>query len=225
MAVSEKAPAARRSLTRGRVLEAAVAIADAEGLAALTMRSLADALGVKAMSLYHYVANKEEILDGIVDAVFAEIELPDPTGEWRSEIRRRSLSARRAMNRHPWALALMETRTSPGQATLRHHDAVLGVLRAGGLSLELTALAYAVVDAYVYGFALQEASLPFEGPDSAAEVAGPMMAAFETGEFPHLVEFAVGHVMLPGYDFGSQFEFGLDLVLDGLAAADERSRT
>jgi AcrR family transcriptional regulator len=209
--------AKRERLSRDRVFAAAVRIADVDGLAALTMRSLAQELGVKPMSLYYYVRNKEEILDGIVDSVFAEIELPKVGREWRGEVRRRAVSARAALVRHPWALALMETRTNPGPATLRHRDAMLGTLRAGGFSLSMAAHAYALIDAYVYGFALQEASLPFEGAGSAADVAGSIMEGFALGDYPHLVEFASQHVLQPGYDFGAQFDFGLNLILDGLA--------
>jgi AcrR family transcriptional regulator len=209
-------PEERRPLSRERVLRAAVAVADATGLGSLTMRSLAQELGVTPMSLYHHVANKEEILDGIVDQVFSEIELPSPSGEWRSEIQRRAHSARRVLRCHPWAVALMESRRNPGPATLRHHGAILGTLRRAGFSVVMTAHAYALLDAYLYGFALQEAALPFKGPDSAAEVAEPMMAAFPVGEYPHLVELATTHVLQPGYDFGDEFEFGLGLILDAL---------
>ncbi|NUT33108.1 MAG: TetR/AcrR family transcriptional regulator [Hamadaea sp.] len=205
-----------RQLSRERVLRAAVGIADAHGLAALTMRSLAAQLGAKPMSLYYYIRNKEELLDALVDAVFEEIDLPVVGGPWRAEVRRRCLSARAVLARHPWALALVETRTSPGPATLRHHDAMLGVLRAGGFSLPMTAHAYAIVDAYVYGFVLQQASLPFDGGDSAAAVADSIMASFAGGAYPHMVEFATQHVQQPGYDFAGQFEFGLDLILDAL---------
>ncbi|GAA3388683.1 TetR/AcrR family transcriptional regulator [Cryptosporangium minutisporangium] len=206
-----------RQLSRERVLQAAVGIADAHGLAALTIRSLAAELNAKPMSLYYYIRNKDELLDALVDGVFAEIELPQVGGDWRAEVRRRSLSARKVLARHAWALALVESRTSPGPATLRHHDAMLGVLRAGGFSLEMTAHAYAIVDAYVYGFVLQEASLPFDRAGSAGAVADSIMEAFAAGEYPHLVEFATQHVQQPGYDFGGQFEVGLDLILDGLA--------
>ncbi|SHN39067.1 TetR/AcrR family transcriptional regulator [Cryptosporangium aurantiacum] len=206
-----------RQLSRERVLQAAVGIADAQGLGALTMRSLAAELHTKPMSLYYYIRNKDELLDALVDGVFAEIELPQAGGDWRAEVRRRSLSARTVLARHPWALALVESRTSPGPATLRHHDAMLGVLRAEGFSLEMTAHAYATIDAYVYGFVLQEASLPFDGAGSAGAVADSIMEAFAAGDYPHLVEFATQHVQQPGYDFGGQFEFGLDLILDGLA--------
>jgi AcrR family transcriptional regulator len=217
----EDAPAGRVPLSRERVLTAAVALADATGLGALTIRSLANELGVKPMAIYYHVANKEQILDGIVDLVFAEIELPAVGGEWRAELTRRAHSARQALRRHSWAIGLLESRTNPGPATLRHHDAVLGTLRAAGFSIPLTAHAYALLDSYVYGFALQEASLPFETPESVAGIAESMMEQFASGAYPHLVEFATEHVMRPGYDFGLEFDFGLGLVLDGLARLRE----
>jgi AcrR family transcriptional regulator len=207
------------ALSRERVVEGAVAIADARGIAALTIRSLAEHLGVKPMSLYYYVANKSEILDAIVDVVFSEIELPTVEGDWRSEVRLRATSARHVLRRHSWAIGLLESRTSPGPATLRHHDAMLGTLRGAGFSIEMTAHAYALIDSYVYGFALQEAALPFEGPDTVAAVAGPMIEQFSTGQYPHLVELATEHVLRPGYDFGDEFDFGLTLILDGLNAS------
>src|SRR4029078_6735310 len=123
-------PGHRAPLTRERVLHGAIAIADAGGIAALTIRALADKLGVKPMSVYHHVANKDEILDGIVDIVFSEIELPTAGGECLSEIHKRSGAARRVLRRHPWAIGLLESHTSPGPATLRHHDANIAVLRA-----------------------------------------------------------------------------------------------
>jgi len=200
------------------VLQGAIAIADTAGIAALTIRSLAQQLGVKPMAIYYHVANKDEILDGIVDLVFAEIELPEAGGEWRSELVRRANSARRVLSRHHWAIGLMESRKSPGPATLRHHDAVLGTLRRAGFSVEMTAHAYALLDSYVYGFALQEAALPFTGPDTAAEVAEPMMQQFPADAYPHLVELTTEYVLLPGYDFGDEFEFGLDVILDALTS-------
>lgn len=209
----------RSPLSRERVLRAAVAVADAGGLGSLTIRSLAAELGVKPMSVYYHVASKDEILDGIVDIVFSEIDLPTVGGDWRTEVTRRAHSARAVLRRHSWALLLLESRTSPGPATLAHHDAVLGTLRAGGLSVEMTAHAYALLDAYVYGFALQEASLPFEGPDGVAEVAEPIMELMSAGTYPHLVEMATAHYVQPGYDFGNEFEFGLDILLDALTRA------
>jgi AcrR family transcriptional regulator len=207
----------RVPLSRERVLLGALAVADRRGLGSLTIRSLAQELGVKPMSVYHYVANKDEIIDGIVDLVFSEIDVPSPGGDWRSEMQRRSISARRVLRRHPWAIPLLQSRTSPGASTLRHHDAVLGTLREAGFSLEMTAHAYALIDAYVFGFALSETALPINGPETVTEVAEEMMGLFTTGDYPHLVEFSVGHVLKPGYDFGLEFEFGLNLVLDGLS--------
>ena len=213
----------RPRLSRESVLRGAVAVADAGGIGALTMRSLADALEVKPMSIYHHVANKDDVLDGIVDIVFSEIDLPAIGGDWHAEMRRRASSAREAMRRHPWAIGLVETRTSPGPATLKHHNAVIGTLRQAGFSVEMTAHAYALIDAYVYGFALSEATLPINGPETVTEVAGLMMDQYSPEDYPHLVEFTVEHVMKPGYDYGAEFEFGLDLVLDGLARSLQRT--
>jgi AcrR family transcriptional regulator len=206
----------RPRLSRERVLWGAVAVADAGGIDSLTIRSLSQKLGVKPMSVYYYVANKDEILDGIVDLVFSEIELPAADGDWRAEIRRRADSARRVLRAHPWAIGLMESRSSPGPATLRHHDAVIATLRAAGFSRELTAHAYALLDSYTYGFALQEVGLPFDGSDTVADVAEPIMERFSMGEYPHLVDMATDYYLRPGYDFGDEFEWGLNLILDAL---------
>ncbi len=207
-------PEERAPLSRERVLRGAVVVADAGGIGALTMRSLARELGVKPMSLYYYVAGKDEILDGIVDLVFGEIDLPLPGGDWQAQMRRRAVSARRALRRHPWAIGLMESRATPGPATLRHHDATLATLRGAGFSVAMTAHAYALLDSYIYGFALQEAALPFN-PGTVTEATEAIMEQF-TGEYPHLVEMATEHIMRPGYDFGDEFEIGLTVILDAL---------
>jgi AcrR family transcriptional regulator len=216
MSAPSQPVAPRAPLTRERVLQAAVAIADASGIESLSMRRLAQDLGVEAMSLYHHVARKQDLLDGMIDVVFSEIELPSDAESWTSAMRHRAVSTRAALSRHRWAVGLMESRTAPGPATLQHHDAIIGLLRAAGFSVEMTAHAYALLDTYVYGFALQEAALPF-GPDTVAEVAEPMMRQFPDGAYPHLVELATQHVLQPGYDFGDEFEFGLSLILDALA--------
>ncbi|HSJ61608.1 MAG TPA: TetR/AcrR family transcriptional regulator [Jiangellaceae bacterium] len=210
-----KRPDQRAPLSRERVLRGAIAVADARGVGSLTIRSLAHELGVKPMSVYHYVANKDEILDGIVDLVFGEIELPSLNGDWRSQIRRRAISARRVLSRHPWAIGLMESRTSPGPATLRHHDAFIGTLRQAGFSVEMTAHAYALLDSYVYGFALQEASLPFNDAKTVTEVAVAVHRA-SADEYPYLFEMATEFILQPGYDFGNEFEVGLNVILDAL---------
>jgi AcrR family transcriptional regulator len=208
-------PRNQKGISREQVLQAAVALADEAGIDALSMRRLGQALGVEAMSLYHHVAGKDDLLDGMIDVVFGEIELPADT-DWRTAMRQRSISARAALSRHRWAIGLMESRTSPGAATLRAHDAVLGCLRKAGFSLELAAHAFSAIDSYVYGFALQERGLPFDTPEETAELAQEMLARFPVAEFPHLYEFTTFHVLQPGYDYAKEFEFGLDLILDGL---------
>jgi AcrR family transcriptional regulator len=205
------------------VLQAAVALADEGGIESLTMRKLGQALGVEAMSLYHHVANKDALLDGMVDLIFGEIDLPADGAGWKAAMRQRAVSARAALRRHPWAIGLMESRSSPGPANLRHHDAVIGCLRRAGFSVALTAHAYSLLDSYVYGFALQEAGLPFDTPEETAELAQTMVAGFPADAYPHLTELAVEHVLQPGYDYGEEFEFGLDLILDGLERAATQS--
>ena len=209
----------RAPLSRERVLSAAVAFADEHGIGSLSMRKLGDALGVEAMSLYNHVANKDELLGGMVDVVFGEIDLPPTGADWKAAMRRRAGSARGALGRHPWAIGLMESRTSPGPATLRHHDAVLGSLRAGGFPVELAAHAFSVLDSYIYGFALQEATLPFDGAEETAEVAQMILGQLRPDEYPHLTELTVEHVLQPGYDYGDEYEFGIELILDGLERA------
>jgi len=209
----------RIPLSRDRVLRAAVAFADESGIGSLSMRKLGEALGVEAMSLYNHVANKDELLDGMVDLVFSEIDLPLGAADWKTAMRERAVSARQALSRHPWAIALMQSRTSPGPATLRHHDAVIGSLREAGFSIEMAAHAFSALDSYIYGFALQEASLPFDTAEETAEVAEMILNQLPTREYPHLTELTVEHVLQPGYDYGNEFEFGLDLILDGLGRA------
>ena len=211
----------RPPLTRDRVLQAAVALADASGSEALSMRKLGDVVGVEAMSLYHHVANKDDLLDGMIDVVFGEIDLPSSGDDWKTAMRQRAVSARRVLSRHGWAIGFMESRSSPGPATLRHHDAVIGCLRDAGFSIELAAHAISVLDSYIYGFALQERSLPFHTPEETAEMAQDILAGFPADEYPHLTELTTQHVLRPGYDYGNEFEFGLDLILDGLERAGD----
>ncbi len=224
MTISKKISArkkkpARAPLTRERALDVAMALADAGGLADLTMRRLAQELGVEAMSLYHHVPNKDAILDGMVDRVFAEVELPRADLDWQPAIRRRMASLRAALCRHRWALTAMESRAAPGPVTLAQHDAVLGCLRAAGFSVRLAAHAFAVVDSYVYGFVHTELNLPFATEEEARAVAGAILSAIPPGVFPHLVELTREHVLKPGYAYAHEFDYGLDLILDGLARA------
>jgi AcrR family transcriptional regulator len=207
--------ATRTPLSRARVLQAAVALADEAGLEAFSMRALAQELGVVPMALYKHVANKDELLDGMVDIVFGEIELPSEDLDWRSAMRRRAISTREALRGHSWAIGMMESR-QPGPANLRNHNAVMGCLRTAGFSFELAIHAYSLQDAYIYGFALQERDTGFETPDSAGEAAQRRAQTIAAPEdYPHLVEIMT---KLPesGYDNAVEFAWGLDLILDGL---------
>ena len=208
----------RARLSKERVLEAAVALAVRDGIESLTMRKLADELGAGAMSLYHHVPNKEQLLDGMVDIVFGEIEPPPADVDWKTAMRERAVSTREALARHPWAIGLMEGRTTHGPANLRLHNAVLGCLRAAGFSLEATVHAYSVLDAYIYGFALQQRDMSSESADDFAAEAQRQMHEYEAvlAEYPHLVEVVGGYVATAGYDYATEFVFGLDLILDGL---------
>lgn len=224
MRASEPHTAARQPLSKERVVRAAVELADREGIEGLTMRRLADELRAGAMSLYHHVPSKEELIDGMVDVVFAEIDLPATHGDWQHEMRRRAVSTREALRRHRWAVGLMESRVRPGPASLRLHDAVLGCLREAGFSIELAIHAYSVQDAYVYGFAQQEKSVPFDTAEELPEVIEQQTRHVEQSpdlgdfaeEFPYLAEVVVGHIATSGFDFADEFEYGLGLILEAL---------
>jgi AcrR family transcriptional regulator len=213
--------ARRRSpLSRGRVLRAAMQLADQAGVESLTMRKLAKELGVEAMSLYNHVANKNDILDGIVEIVFSEIEPPPSGVDWRSAMHQRAISTRQALSRHGWAVGLMESRMTPGPANVRLHDAVLGCLRRAGFSIEMAVHAYSVQDSYIYGFALQErgfalqrSSLPADEESLAKVMLRQLPSA---SEYPYIAEVVGGYVTGSGFEFADEFEFGLDLILDGL---------
>jgi AcrR family transcriptional regulator len=198
-------------------------LADRGGIDSLSMRNLGQEVGVEAMSLYNHVRNKEDILNGMVDVVFSEIDVPSGPTDWVAAMRQRAVSARQALLRHPWAIGLMESRAQPGPATLKHHDAVLRSLRTAGFSVEMAAHAYSVLDSYIYGFTLNELSLPFDNPEQIAEVAGNIFRESPMNEYPHLAEMAIDRAMKPGYDYGSEFEFGLELILDGLKRAQTRA--
>ncbi len=212
----------RAPLNRDRVLRAAVAFADRHGIEALSMRKLGQELGVEAMSLYNHVANKDDILDGIVDIVVAEIEVPEKGGEWREEMRRRAVSAREVLTRHPWAVMVMETRRNPGVAAMRYYDAVIGCLRRAGFTIALAAHAFSVLDSYIYGFVLQETGMPFDTEEELADVAGGILQQLPVDDFPHFFEMITEHALQPGYSYAAEFEWGLDLILDGLLLELER---
>jgi AcrR family transcriptional regulator len=206
----------RLPLTRERVLHAAIALADEAGLESLTMRRLGRRLGVEAMSLYKHVSGKDEILDGIVDFVIGEIDLPPAEANWRAAMRGRAVSARAVLASHPWAVGMLESRAAMGPATMRYVDAVIGSLRAGGFSVEMAAHAFLLLDSYIYGFVVQETSFRLD-MSYDAESAGALLEALPTDQFPHLAEMAAVHAAT-GRDYADAFELGLDLILDGLEA-------
>lgn len=204
----------REPLSRARVIEAAVAVADRGGLSTLSMRTVGRELKVEAMSLYHHVASKEALLDGLADWIFTGIELPESGAPWREGMRRRAASAREVLSRHPWALTLIESRTDPGPALLRHHDAVIGCLRRGGFSAVLASRAFSMIDAYVYGFALTERNLPFDADTGASGFAAEMSDAL--GDYPDLAWLARELITGDDYSFAAEFDHGLDIILDAL---------
>jgi len=214
----EPATETRAPLSKELVLRTAVALADRHGIESLSMRKLADELGAGAMSLYYHVPNKEELIDGMVDIVFSEIEPPPLELDWKTAMRRRAHSTREVLNRHRWAVGLMEGRMKPGPAGIRLREAILGCLRRAGFSIEMTIQAYSVQDAYIYGFALQETDMSPETADDFAAVAEQQMDTYTDvlADFPNLVEVVGGHVARAGYDYATEFLFGLDLILEGL---------
>lgn len=208
-------PSPRPALTRDRVLRAALALADRSGLPALTMRALGRELGVEAMSLYHHVRGKDDVLDGLCELVVAEIDVPDGTPDgtgWRQALRRRSLSAHEVLLRHPWAALELVSRFRTGPATTAHLDATLGRLREAGFSVDAALDAWNLLDSHLYGFTLQELNLPVAPADTAA-VAARVHPAIDAGRHPHAAE-AAAHVARAGRT--EDFASGLDLLLDGL---------
>ena len=205
----------REPLTAERVVAAAIAIADAQGTAALTMRAVAEALGVRAMSLYNHVANKDAILDRMVDAVFARIVVPTNT-DWRTAMRARARTIYEELKAHPWAIGLLESRRAPGATTLLHHDATIGVLRGAGFSSTMVAHSLALLDAYVYGFAIQELSLPLEPSEDVPALAREVLASIPADAVPNLGWLATEQVLNASYSFSDEFEYGLELVLEGI---------
>ena len=215
----------RSPLSRERVMRAAIVLADMGGIESLTMRRLGRDLGVEAMSLYNHVAGKDDILDGIADLVFSEIAVPSDRADWKSAMRLRAISARKALLRHPWASSLMQSRTKPGPATLRHHDSVIGTLREAGFTIDMAAHAFSVIDSYIYGFAQQQQNLTYNTSQEAAKVAESILQQIPADEYPHLAELITEHAMKPGYDYGDEFDYGLDLILDGLERPQNNERS
>jgi AcrR family transcriptional regulator len=199
------------------VLGAAVALADESGLDELSMRKLAKTLGVEAMSLYNHVESKDRLLDGMIDIVFTEIDAPSPDGAWRAEMRQRAVSTREALNRHPWAVGLMEARPNPGEANVRLHEAVLACLGNAGFPVPAAIHAYSVQDAYIYGFALQERTLANATREEWIEVGRRQLQMYAPvlDAYPHTAD-VLRHISVHGFSHEEEFLFGLELILDGL---------
>ncbi|MFZ1411092.1 MAG: TetR/AcrR family transcriptional regulator [Micropruina sp.] len=208
--------ARRPALTHDGILAAAVRVADQGGLTRVSMRNVAGELGVEAMSLYHHLTGKDALLDGLADWIFLQIDLPDPGQPWRPAMAQHAASARKALAAHPWALGLIESRRSPGPALLHHHDAVLGCLRRNGFPVGLASHAFSVLDAYVYGFVLTEVNLPFEAGEGAEDFVDSIREHLRVEQYPHVVEMITEQVVGKAYAYADEFDFGLNLILDGL---------
>jgi AcrR family transcriptional regulator len=208
--------ASRAPLTRERVLRAAVVHADTVGLDGLSMRGLAGLLHVAPMALYRHVANREDLIDAMIDSVFGEVVLPSGGTDWKTAMRERAVSLREVLARHRWAIGLMESRGHPGPANLRHHDAVIGKLRSAGFEISMVAHAYSILDSYIYGFAMTQATVPFETQDEMTAMAENMFDPFPPNQYPNLAEFVNEHVMKPKYEYADEYEYGLDRILDAI---------
>lgn len=205
----------RTPLRRERILRAALELADEGGSGALTMGAIGHRLGVEAMSLYRHVRNKEDLLDGLVDLVFEEIEVPEGHPDWRAALRDRSRSTRMALRRHPWAIGLMESRMVPGPANLRSHDRTLRILVDAGFPAAEATHAYNLLDSYILGFALQETNLPFDSAAELAEMGDVLLAQVPADTYSTFVSVA-RELLASGFDYAAEFDFGLDLILDGI---------
>jgi AcrR family transcriptional regulator len=222
---SEATTSSRVPLSRTRVLDAAVAYADARGLETLTMRKLAELLDAAPMALYRHVSSKDDLLDGMIDFVYGEIDVPSEDGDWKLAMRQQAISARETISRHQWAIRLIESSATPRSANVRYHDSVLGILRRSGFSIAMAIHVFTVLDSYVYGFALQEMTMPFDSPEDLTGVAQDILQQFPSDEFPYLAETLSEYVGKSGYDFANEFEFGLDLILDALDRHPKADRT
>jgi len=208
--------ARRPALNQDRIIGAAVRVADRGGVGHVSMRNVGKELGVEAMSLYHHLAGKDALLDGLAGWIFTQIELPDPHDPWRRAMVDRAASARRALSQHPWALGLIESRRSPGVGLLRHHESVLACLRHNGFSVVLASHAFSAFDAYVFGFVLTELNLPMGADESVEDFVEEIRSMLPADEYPHLVEMITDQVVGQDYAYADEFEFGLDLIIDSL---------
>jgi AcrR family transcriptional regulator len=209
-------PEPRVPLSRERVLHAAIALADEGGIESLSMRRLGQELGVEAMSLYNHVANKDDLESGIVEIVLGEIEVPVDPADWKAALRRTAISSHEVFVRHRWACSLMMRASGGSPARMRWMEAVLRTLREAGFSADMTHHAYHALDSHITGFTLWLVSMPFENKEELDDLAGRFLSQIPTDEYPYVVEHARQHLEPASPDGKSEFEFGLDLILDGL---------
>ena len=206
----------RTPLTRERVLRAALALADAGGIESLTMRKLGQELGVEAMSLYNHVENKDDIVDGITELVLAEIEVPSDGSDWKSEIRRTAISSHDVFLRHRWACSLMMSRPKASTPRMLWMEAVLRTLREAGFSADMTHHAYHALDSHITGFTLWQVNMPFETKAELVDLAQDFLQQIPADAYPYIIEHAEQHLAPESPDGATEFEFGLELILDGL---------
>ena len=206
----------RIPLSRERVLSAALELADEGGIESLSMRRLGQRLGVEAMSLYNHVANKDDLLDGMVEAVTEEIEVPSGEGDWKAEIRRTAISSHEVFLRHRWACSLMMRRPNGSTPRMRWMEALLRTLREAGFSADMTHHAYHALDSHITGFTLWQVNMPFETKEELVDLAESFLREIPADEYPYVIEHAEQHLAPSSPDGATEFEFGLDLILDGL---------
>lgn len=218
---AKKGAKERTPLNRERVLRAAIETADERGVVAITMREVASRLGVEAMSLYNHVANKDDILDGMLDVVIAELELPSDAEDWRDAMRHRAIAAHEVFGRHPWVPLLVDSRGSSGPARLRYLDWVLGTLMEAGFSELGAQQAFSLLDSYIYGFGIQQFNFSAESDAPPEEMAAAILEFVPAEEYPYLHRMA-SYAMREGYDAEADFAFGLEIILDGLERIRER---
>jgi AcrR family transcriptional regulator len=221
VARSNHASATRTPLSRERILDAAIALADAGGIDALSMRKLGQELGVEAMSLYNHVANKDDLLDGIADVIADQIDVPVPGADWKEALRQTAISSHEVFVRHRWACGLMMRRPRVSPQRMRWMEAVLRTLREAGFSPNMTHHAYHALDSHITGFTLWQVNMPFETKEELVEMAAVFLQQIPTDEYPYVIEHAEQHIAPSSPNGKSEFEFGLELILDGL----ERLRT
>ena len=214
---NKRIPSNRTSLTKERIVSVALKLADEGGIAALSMRKLGRELGVEAMALYHHFASKDLLIESMIDRVHGEIEIPLNTEHWSIVARGRAESVLEALSRHTWAPSLMESGVNPGPATMQDRESFLKCFREAGFSIEMTVHAVSALDIFTYGFAQQFASLSFETVEQAAEVGEAVMEQFPFDTYPYMGEMVTQHMMKSGYRAMDEFDFGLDLIIDGLA--------